>query len=45
MTKKAKTRRLVVSAVEAVIGSAMVLAAIAAVCYAASFALSVAGVA
>lgn len=44
MTKKAKTRRLVVSAVEAVIGTAMVLAVIATVCYAASFVLSVLGV-
>lgn len=45
MTKKAKTRRLVVSAAEAVIGTAMVLAVIATVCYAASFVFSVAGVA
>ncbi len=45
MTKKAKARKLVVSAVEAIIGTAMVLAVIATVCYAASFALSVAGVA
>lgn len=45
MTKKAKTRRLAVAAAEAVIGSAMVLAMIAAVCYTASFVLSVVGVA